>query len=249
MKVTQILVAFSLFFAVYANSPSFNSGVCKSGKAQSPINVVPSFLSKSDGIPHMKPRTSALKFHSKGNGKFEMRCAEASGHCGTLTFNDTKQYELLQLHLHSPSEHTINGRRFPLELHFVHSDNSSGLAVYGLLFKEGKYNKELQRLLDAAKDEGYTAVRLHKLSSAKKADRCVLSGSLTTPPCTEGVRWVVSTKIEQASRTQIAEYSKFINGAENSRVVQPLNGRHVKCYRKIEDDTDSDSGTGTDNDN
>ena len=249
MKLTQIFVVSSLFFAVYASSSSFDTGICKSGRSQSPINLVPSFLSKSDGIPHMKSRLAALKYHAKGNGSFEMRCAEASGHCGTLTFNDTKQYELLQLHLHSPSEHTINGRRFPLELHFVHSDNSSALAVFGVVFMEGKHNSELQRLIDAAKNEGHTAVRLYKLSSAKKADRCILNGSLTTPPCTEGVRWVVSTKIGQASRQQIAEYSNIINGAENSRVVQPLHGRQVKCFRKIEDDTDSDSNIDTDTDN
>ena len=246
MKLTQILVAFSLFFNNYVSSSSFDTGICKSGRSQSPIDLVPSFVSKSDGIPQMNSRISALRYQAKSSGTFEMRCAEASGHCGTLTFSDKKVYELVELHLHSPSEHTFNGRRFPLELHFVHSDNSSSNAVYGVVFMEGKHNSELQRVLDAARYKGHTAVRIKKLSGAKKADRCILNGSLTTPPCTEGVRWVVSTKIGQASRQQIAEYSNIINGVENSRIVQPLYGRQVKCFRKIEDDTDSDSDNVTD---
>ena len=245
MKLFSTLVAISLFLTVYAHSGSSGANVCESGKAQSPINLSVKFLKDSQEIPIMSPKISALEFVN-GEGNFELRCADEDGDCGSLTFHDKKKYALQQLHMHTPSEHTINGKRYPLELHYVHSNKAGELAVFGVLFKEGKFNRELQYILDAAEDKCHTVVDLLKLSGAKLADRCILNGSLTTPPCTEGVRWVVSTKIEEASRKQIEQYSKLVGGSDNARPVQPLNGRNVKCFRKTADDSDSDSETETD---
>ncbi len=242
MKLFSILVATGFFLTVYAHSGSTGDNVCNSGKAQSPVDLPVKHLLDSDEIPLMRPKISSLEFVN-GEGNFEMRCADKKGDCGSLWFHDKKKYALQQLHMHTPSEHTINGKRYPLELHFVHSNKAGELAVFGVLFKEGKFNRELQYILDAAENKYHTVVDLLKLSGAKLADRCVLEGSLTTPPCSEGVRWVVSTKIEEASRKQIKQYSDLVGGSDNSRPVQPLNGRNLKCFRKMENDSDNDSGS------
>lgn len=139
-------------------------------------------------------------------------------------------FELVQFHLHSPSEHRIQGKSFPLEAHFVHSNDRGELAVLAVLFHEGPANSGLATI-------GATAPRQVGRSEPLDAPVAELelvpetrayyrySGSLTTPPCTEGVIWLVLEATSTVAEAQVEGFVKLIG--EDARPPQPLNGRVV----------------------
>jgi carbonic anhydrase len=141
---------------------------------------------------------------------------------------DGTDYELLQVHFHSPGEHAFAGRTGPLELHLVHRGPSGTLAVLGFLVQEGAANTPWQPFVDALHTgEGeHTTIQLDWPKLIPPSLTTVrYPGSLTTPPCTEGVTWLVAKDPLTMSGGQI---QAFINAyAVNSRPRQPLNGRTV----------------------
>jgi carbonic anhydrase len=153
---------------------------------------------------------------------------QVNGGAGNSIRVDGVTYRLLQFHFHTPSEHTLNGKRFPLELHLVHQDASGHLAVVGVLFQQSGSNLSLapvwkhlpsrvgeQRPLGAAFNAG----------SLLPADRRSYryTGSLTTPTCAEGVRWMVMESPVRISLGQVDAFRRLV--PFNSRPLQPLNGR------------------------
>lgn len=148
----------------------------------------------------------------------------------TLALND-RVYTLKQFHFHTPSEHTLDGKNLPMEMHMVHQDSSGGFAVVSILFEEGKANPNIAKLvanLPAAKGDTVTVanerldLKVH-LPSTEKAFHYV--GSLTTPPCSEQVQWLVLQDRITASKEQIAAFATRIG--PNNRPVQPLHERGV----------------------
>lgn len=141
-----------------------------------------------------------------------------------------ERYELQQFHVHSPSEHHIDGEPFALEAHFVHRNARGGFAVIAVLFRTGARHEGLARVGQAAPAEpGSTRpleARLEELAIVP-AGRSYYrySGSLTTPPCTEGILWVILKTTSTISREQIETFVSVI-GAD-ARDLQPLNGRLV----------------------
>jgi carbonic anhydrase len=146
-----------------------------------------------------------------------------------------KTYRLLQFHFHTPSEHHIHGRAAALEVHFVHQADDGELAVIGVLIEEGVANASLEPILDVMPDGEHTVNSSSTISAADllpgDLSHYAYEGSLTTPPCTEGVKWHVLRRPITASGEQIARFRMlpFLNhdGAliGNARPVQPLNGR------------------------
>ena len=142
---------------------------------------------------------------------------------------DSLPYQMKYVQFHAPSEHHIKGKSFPLEAQFVHADSKGNLAYVALLFEDGKENVALSKLLEEMPTEQ---------SDAKPMKARVLpsdfmpvnktyyrySGSITTPPCTEGVRWVVMKTPAHASKAQIEALNEAIK-QPNNRPIQPLNGR------------------------
>ena len=148
----------------------------------------------------------------------------------TLTLND-KVYTLKQFHFHTPSEHTLDGKNLPMEMHMVHQDSAGGFAVVSILFEEGKPNANIAKLvanLPAAKGDTVTVanesldLEMH-LPATEKAFHYV--GSLTTPPCSEQVQWLVLQDRITASPDQIAAFATRIG--PNNRPVQALHTREV----------------------
>ena len=142
-----------------------------------------------------------------------------------------KRYELKQFHFHSPSEHTVNGKSFAMETHFVHADESGALAVVGVLFAEGQEHPVLQKLWAFMPEQAGESVAVPM--GIEETDLLpptreyfYYSGSLTTPPCSEGVSWVVLQKPIEASAEQIALFKKRMGPATN-RAVQPHNARLI----------------------
>ena len=141
-----------------------------------------------------------------------------------------ERYELLGIHYHSPGEHTLDGERFAAELHLVHQHAGGSLAVIGLLYRMGAANPLVQNLLDAVPD-GITSVDLANGPPAAdyvpdRADYYGYNGSLTTPPCTEGVRWFVMQSVGTVSQEQVNRLQELTHGP-NNRPVQPIGTRTI----------------------
>lgn len=148
---------------------------------------------------------------------------------GSTLSSGIARYKLVQMHFHTPSEETVYGIPYPMVAHFVHVDASGTLAVLGVLFEEGAHNPELDKVIRAAPryEQGPRAVAGVTFDPARLLPDNLgvwrYEGSLTTPPCTEGVRWHVATHRVSASAGQIAAIHAIIG--DNARPVQPLHGR------------------------
>ena len=139
-----------------------------------------------------------------------------------------QKYEAKQFHFHSPSEHRIDGKSFPLEIHLVHSNAEGQLAVVGLMFDEGEENSMLDQLngFRPAGMEPYTGPVDYNLVVSSLDQYYTYNGSLTTPPCSEGVLWVVLKNPITASKEQIDRVHDAM-GADTNRPVQPRNARTI----------------------
>ena len=144
---------------------------------------------------------------------------------------DGRRFRLRQFHFHAPSEHTVDGRHFPLEAHLVHADADGNLAVVALLFEKGHANDALASIVANLPDTPGNAVDLDTPVNATdllpiKPEHYRYNGSLTTPPCSEGVRWVVMQQHPSLSPGQIQAFEAAI-GRDNNRPVQPINARVI----------------------
>lgn len=150
---------------------------------------------------------------------------------GSILSSGISHYKLLQVHFHTPSEEMIYGVPYPMVAHFVHVDYAGNLAVLGVLFEEGANNPELDKIIRAAPREKQDARAVGgvTLDPAKLLPPSLavwrFDGSLTTPPCSEGVRWHVAMTPVQASAAQIAALHNIIG--DNARPIQPRHGRLV----------------------
>lgn len=138
-------------------------------------------------------------------------------------------FDLKQFHFHSPSEHMLDERQYPLEAHFVHQ-SASGLLVVGVFFTEGEENATLRKIWGSAPASVSTVSLPDTLNALAllptSPEFFTYSGSLTTPPCTENVRWIVMRRPLEASAEQLRFLQKLL-GFSNNRPTQPLDGRLI----------------------
>lgn len=143
---------------------------------------------------------------------------------------DNIQFELKQFHFHVPSENLIHGKSFPMEAHLVHADKHGNLAVVAVMVTEGAANKALEKAWAQMPEKG----EMHDLTAdispleilPANRDYYRFNGSLTTPPCSEGVRWLVMKQPISASKAQIEKFLAVVHH-HNNRPVQPVNARPV----------------------
>jgi carbonic anhydrase len=202
--------------------PTF--GMCETGKNQSPIDLADTV--KAD----LKPLTFAYVAGASGivNNGHTVQVGYAPG--SSLGVGG-RTFALRQFHFHAPSENTINGKRFPLEGHLVHADDGGNLAVVSVMFQDGAANSLLTKLWNSmpAKPGDKNALPAGlDVSQMLPAGRSYyrFNGSLTTPPCTEGVWWFVLKQTATASRSQVEQFSRTM-GHPNNRPIQPVNARPV----------------------
>jgi carbonic anhydrase len=195
---------------------------CSEGVQQSPINLTGADLSDlADPVLSYQP--VALQLLNNGH---TVQAAIAAGN--TLEV-DGVTYEMLQFHLHSPSEHSVDGALTPLEIHFVHQSQDGVLAVLGVMVQEGAFNPAYEAVMSSLPaSEGETVAPegvLIDITGLLPAERTTYryQGSLTTPPCSEGVQWMVLTTPVEMSAEQIAAFSALY--PVSNRPVQPLNER------------------------
>ncbi|MCB1997552.1 MAG: carbonic anhydrase family protein, partial [Rhodoferax sp.] len=142
-----------------------------------------------------------------------------------------RRYELLQFHFHRPSEERINGRQYELSVHLVHKDPEGRLAVVGVVLERGAAQPVVQQVwnnLPLEKNAPMPAPEAIDPSALLPTDRGYFTymGSLTTPPCSEGVLWMVMQQPVQASPDQIHIFSRLY--PMNARPIQQAAGRLIK---------------------
>ncbi|MBE9504009.1 MAG: carbonic anhydrase family protein [Proteobacteria bacterium] len=201
---------------------------CKEGKSQSPIDITGAVKADLQAI-ELNYSDSTLKVLNNGHA-IQVNYGE-----GSYAVIGGKRYDLLQFHFHGPSENTIDGKGYPLEAHLVHKSEDGELAVIGVVFKEGKKNSLIQKIWDYIPNKaGHEMTYLGLNVNAKDllpADKTYyhFSGSLTTPPCSEGVSWNVMTTPIEVSSQQMRRFSSFYK--MNARPVQALNERVIQVSK------------------
>ncbi|MFO0613358.1 MAG: carbonic anhydrase family protein [Polyangiaceae bacterium] len=211
---------------------------CRAGKAQSPVD-----LPNRPDFPHVAPKETVkasdetltidyvdVPLRVQNNG----HTIQVANDGDSYILVGANRYDLVQFHFHSPSEHTLGGERFPLEGHFVHKSEDGQLAVVGAFFTLGEAGPELAELWrKAPKEETEEPIATPKkvldVSSivSTKEGYFSYAGSLTTPPCSEGVRWFVLKHVSTVDKKTVDAFREWFDGRTN-RPIQPLGDRMVR---------------------
>lgn len=198
---------------------------CKTGKEQSPINIETSHVKKVMAPLEINYQASHAEVINNGH-TIQVNLKNA----GSFSVNH-KAYELVQFHFHTPSEEKINGKTYPMVAHLVHKNPEGHLAVIALLIKEGKENTVLKEIFEHLPKNQDVKKELSnefntKILLPQALNYYGFQGSLTTPPCSEGVLWHVIKKPIELSKTQIQSFKSVVKS--NARPVQALNERSVQ---------------------
>ena len=203
--------------------------VCARGNLQSPVDITPRKLHQVDWLEPLKIEYKPTPARAVHTGyTFQVNYDPGS----KLTYLGA-DYEVVQFHFHTPSEHLVNGRPYDMELHIVHARKGAPdfLAVLGVLINAGAENPLFAKFWQSMPDKPATkeikAGGSLNVAEALPANRdfWTYAGSLTTPPCTERVTWLLLKEPIQASRAQIGRFAEVFG--KNARPVQPLGDRFV----------------------
>lgn len=200
---------------------------CPTGQHQSPVNVTGA---QAGGACDLRFNYCPVPLAAVDNGH-------------TIQFDDHTHrdhivyqgaaYTLQQFHFHHPGEHTLNGRAFPMELHLVHWREGAGFLVVAVMMAQGDTPHPAYATLWAhlpGNPQAHQPAPFNPLTLLPPAPYRHFSygGSLTTPPCTENVRWVILEQPVTLSRGQLATFGTYYTG--NNRPLQALNGRVIRHY-------------------
>ena len=197
---------------------------CSEGKNQSPIDIAAT-VEADLGAIRLHYKDVPLKLINNGH------TVQANYSDGSYISIDGVIFHLLQFHFHSPSEHHFSGATYAMEVHFVHKDDNGNLAVVAVMLNEGRVNPFIDILWDNLptvmnKEDVVTNVTIngtHLWPENKEYYR--YNGSLTTPPCSEGVRWMVMKTPVEISKGQVKRFLSLID--KNARPTQTVNARVV----------------------
>lgn len=219
--------------------------LCATGKLQSPINI-------NKKIGHAKNQLSAhyqaapMQIVNDGTTSLLLGSTQTlikDGHSLQLNFAKdgpketiefaNQSFRLVQFHVHTPSENEWHHQRFPMEIHFVHQGPAGQLTILSVFVKTGAENRMLQKIIahlpaKKAEVENVLDERIDPMQLLpQQLNYYSFMGSLTTPPCSEGVQWIVLVNTITASPAQILKLRQTVNGA-NARPTQALNKRKIK---------------------
>lgn len=222
---------------------------CGTGTQQSPVNISVGEISSDDDLTQISFNYQPTDLEVLNNG----RTIEVPYHSGSSITVAGDTFELLQFHFHGPSEHTFQGGgQFPIEMHLVHRNAAGQLAVVGVMIRRGTENagfptgRFLRQILPRAegvevKFDTKSINAADLLPADPQAYRYL--GSLTTPPCSENVRWFVLKQPIEFSDEQVNILREALGQLEfasaagaNNRPTQPLNGRTIVVDGDDDDD-------------
>jgi carbonic anhydrase len=210
-------------------APAFE--LCGDGEAQSPIDVSTTGAVHRP-LPPPRPAYGPTDLEVVNNGhtvEAELPAGAARLRVGERT------YRLVQFHWHTPSEHWLDGERYPMELHMVHADDQ-GRLVLGALVEAGRANRELDKIWSVLPRKPGDHAEIHDFDVSKLLPASLrsyrYSGSLTTPDCAQGIDWVLLAEPVEMSDGQIDDFQAIFLGNDrfpvgNARPVQPRNDREV----------------------
>jgi carbonic anhydrase len=228
----------------YKFSGSDWPGICSTGTSQTPINIdINSTVRVFSNEPeyawiHFQMSENPLQAnHDAGGYKFLGAFGEMNMMQGNLPVISTN---LVNFHFHSPSENFLNGQQFDLEMHIVMQDKDQryNFVVFGVLFKveNNAYNSFINKVIEAG-DKHIIINLAEAFTSLRIRDYLQFSGSLTTPPCTENVFWIIDTNVRSISQEQLrffrglwGEKMDYAGGNGNNRVLQPVNDRVITHF-------------------
>lgn len=197
--------------------------VCTAGSQQSPIDIQSSIRAQ---LPPLQIAWRKKPDMIVNNGHTIQINAEP----GNVLTVDKDKYELLQYHFHHPSEHLIAGKSYPMEVHFVHRNAAGGLAVVGVLMAAGKSNAAFKQIVAAMPAKAGEPVKMTaaadpNLMLPARRNYYRYAGSLTTPPCSEVVNWLLLHEPIQVAQADIDAFAKLY--PMNARPPQKDNRRFV----------------------
>ncbi len=254
MNLTTTFLFVATFLALataedfnYASQGSDWPELCRTGKAQSPIDIPTSKHSLSPNTEGLKFQKFVIfpKYHEEETHVDQsLKMVKFEANKGNLHFlkKCDKEFEILQFHFHAPSEHTFNGKHYDLELHIVHKDAKTGkFAVIGIFFDQSigdgdQTNDFIESLKLGQKDSPPNVkLQLQDIIRPLKLERSYsYKGGLTTPPCAEVVTFLLINDPQPITAEQLKVFNerwhyngKYNSGTGNNRVVQPLNGRTI----------------------
>jgi carbonic anhydrase len=197
--------------------------VCSAGHQQSPIDITGPINARQPGLKinwRKRPNTIINNGHT-----IQLNFAEGD----TLNLGD-RSYSLTQFHFHHPSEHLVNGKAFAMEAHFVHTATAGGLAVVGVFMVPGRHNRVFNQIVSTMPAEEGPPVQADPAIDPNGLLPVQLAyyryeGSLTTPPCSETVDWLVLAHRVEVAEADIARFAKLY--PMNARPVQNRDRRFI----------------------
>jgi carbonic anhydrase len=223
--------------AAAAQTPAHHPSATAAGAQQSPIDIRGDDLQVA-GLHHLPP----LEFHYATHARLDVENTGSPGEeatvranvapgAGTLRVGD-RVYELVQFHWHIPAEHRMNGELYPMEMHLVHRAADSTTLVTCVFIRAGAADSNLAAVFEhfPRRSGDHVGVADFDIAALVRHDHESVryTGSLTTPPYTEGVRWIVLTTPIELSPAEIAAFGALFPDGD-SRPVQPLNARTLEA--------------------
>jgi carbonic anhydrase len=200
------------------------------GKQQSPIDIRGAVKAKLPPL-HFDYKSEPLKDLINNGYTIRLNYHDAPG-AGSVLIIGGERYQLTQLHFHRPSEETIDGKRAPMVLHLMHTSSTGKVLGVAVLLTEGKPNATVQKIwnkMPTIKGDEYAVPGV----SIDPAGMLPLTlgyytymGSITAPPCTEGVQWIILKTPVEVSRAQVDAFARLYS--HDIRPLQPLNGRVIQ---------------------
>lgn len=206
---------------------------CGVGKHQSPIDLAAAEINNTKPLNTVAVQygVDTPIFFNSGHG---VQVNTSDSYTGALKIGE-ESFPLIQFHFHEPSEHVVGGKNFPAELHYVHVNEDGRLIVLAVAIDVGAENALFQTVLDntphqAEEQNSNTGIQLDPASLVPalgqgNLEYYTLAGSLTTPPCSEGVQWYLLPEIITISAAQLEQLKGFYTN--NARLPQDLNGRAI----------------------
>ena len=211
---------------------------CNDGKEQSPIDIE---ASEKTALPalHFESRSGPLKYLVNNGYTIRVNYRDAAG-TGNLLIVGPQTFQLTQFHFHRPSEEYIHGKTYDMVAHLMYQSRDGKVAGVAVLLKAGKTNETIQRIWEhmpktestvlpdfSHQEEMIPGVEINPAALLPEdVSYYTYMGSVTAPPCTEGVRWFVLKTPVDISPEQISAFAGLY--PHNVRPIQPLNGRVVK---------------------
>ena len=197
---------------------------CETGNRQSPINIT---------MTHHGDHSQKLEFHYQTSRLHEMNnghTIQVSHLSGCRVDLNDRKYQLRQFHFHAPSEHHIEDTAFPMEMHLVHQDEKGHVLVIAVMMATDAPQPVLSKLWNWLPEQMRKEVSIPlevKLTNILPTNthHYTYSGSLTTPPCTEGVQWIVLKEPMHVTQQDVDQFVQIIG--KNARPIQPLHNRHI----------------------